>query len=121
MRTRRTNWSSGCAGRPARSAPHCGIVGTAYFLAPKDGTRTTSTGKASYRRVWKCADCRQQFSVLVGTIFEDSKVPLSKWLLAVHMMQAGKNGVAALELQRTLGRLVQDGMVHGASHPLRHG
>jgi transposase-like protein len=83
--------------------PHCGVVGTAYFLAPKDGTRTTSTGKASYRRVWKCADCRQQFSVLVGTIFEDSKVPLSKWLLAVHMMQAGKNGVAALELQRTLG------------------
>ena len=83
--------------------PHCGVVGNAYYLAPKDGTRTTSTGKATYRRVWKCGECRQQFSVLVGTIFEDSKVPLSKWLLAVHMMQAGKNGVAALELQRTLG------------------
>lgn len=83
--------------------PHCGSVDNAYYLAPREGNRTTSTGKVTYRRVWKCRDCQQQFSVLVGTVFEDSKVPLSKWLLAVHMMQAGKNGVAALELQRTLG------------------
>ncbi len=82
--------------------PHCGIVDDATYLAPKNVHRTTSTGKASYRRVWQCNDCRQQFSVLVGTIFEDSKIPLSKWLLAIHMMCAGKNGVAALELQRTL-------------------
>jgi len=53
--------------------------------------------------VWKCADCREKFSVLVGSVFEDSKVPLSKWLLAFHMMCAGKNGVAAEELRRTLG------------------
>ncbi len=83
--------------------PHCGSVNHAYYLAPKSGTRTTKTGKVSYRRLWKCADCRQQFSVLVGTIFEDSHIPLSKWLLAYHLMCAGKNGVAALELSRTLG------------------
>jgi transposase-like protein len=83
--------------------PHCGVVGKAYYLEPKDGHRTTRTGKTTHRRVWKCAECRQQFSVLVGTIFEDSRVPLSKWLLAVHMMCADKNGVAAYELHRTLG------------------
>ena len=83
--------------------PHCGSVNHAYYLAPKAGTRTTSTGKVSYRRLWKCGECRETFSVLVGSVFEDSKIPLSKWLMAFHMMCAGKNGVAALELQRTLG------------------
>src|SRR5690349_7254166 len=72
--------------------PHCGTVGSDYYLEPKAGSRRTRTGKTSYRRLWKCAACREQFSVLVGTIFEDTKLPLSKWLLAVHMMNAGKNG-----------------------------
>jgi len=83
--------------------PHCGVIDHAYYLAPLSGVRVTRTGKVSYRRVWKCADCRQQFSVLVGTIFEDSHLPLSKWLLAIHLLCAGKNGVSALELSRTLG------------------
>lgn len=83
--------------------PHCGTIGHAYFLAPKDGPRKTRTGKESARRVWKCGACRKQFSVLVGTIFEDSRIPLSKWLMAIHMICADKNGVAAFELHRTLG------------------
>src|SRR5260370_843114 len=81
---------------------HCGSVDHAHLLTPLNGYGTTSTGKVSYRRVWKCADCRQQFSVLVGTIFEDSKIPLSKWLLAIHLLCQGKNGVSAHELHRTL-------------------
>ena len=83
--------------------PHCGSVNHAYYLTPEYGYRTTSTGRTTYRRVWKCADCREQFSVLVGTIFEDSKIPLSKWLLAIHLLCQGKNGVSAHELNRTLG------------------
>jgi transposase-like protein len=83
--------------------PHCGTIDSAYYLEPRDGPRKTRTGKQTFRRVWKCADCRQQFSVTVGTIFEDSKIPLAKWLMAIHLMCAGKNGVAALELKRTLG------------------
>lgn len=80
--------------------PHC--QGTkAYFLTSK-GDRYTRTGHATQRRVWKCATCRKQFSVLVGTIFEGSKIPLYKWLLAVHMMCSGKNGVSAHELHRDL-------------------
>jgi len=83
--------------------PHCGLVGEATYLAPKDGHRTTRTGKVSNRRLWQCNECRKQFSVLIGTIFEDSRIPLSKWLLGIHMMCAGKNGVAAIELHRQLG------------------
>jgi len=83
--------------------PHCGVIGHAYFLQPKNEEgRKTRTGKVSARRVWKCGACRKQFSVLVGTIFEGSKIPLFKWLLAFHMIAAAKNGVAAFELHRTL-------------------
>jgi transposase-like protein len=81
--------------------PHCGTINHAYYIAPRH-PRTTRIGNVSHRRLWKCGSCMKQFSVLVGTIFEDSKIPLSKWLLAVHLMCAGKNGIAANELRRTL-------------------
>jgi transposase-like protein len=83
--------------------PHCGVVDRATFLEPKASSRKTPTGKRSFRRWWKCGDCRQQFSVLVGSIFENSKIPVSKWLIAYHLLCAGKNGVSALELSRVLG------------------
>lgn len=89
-------WSNGVV------CPHCGAIDNAYFLEPQSGERITSTGKKSYRRVWKCGACREQFSVLVGTIFEDSKIPLSKWLLAIHEMCADKNGISSCELARKL-------------------
>src|SRR4051812_18344732 len=71
--------------------PHCGVIDEAYYLEAKNGRRVTSTGKVTYRRLWKCAVCRKQFSVLVGTVFEDSKIPLSKWLLAIYLMCSAKN------------------------------
>jgi transposase-like protein len=82
--------------------PHCGDRNRAYFIKPRK-PRTTSTGAVSYRRLWKCARCRKPFSALIGTIFERTHIPLSKWLLALYMMSAKKNGVAANELRRTLG------------------
>lgn len=82
--------------------PHCGDTGHAYFIKPRNGNRTTSTGRVTYRRLWKCKACRKPFSVLIGTIFERSQVPLSKWLLATYLMSASKNGIAAAELRRTL-------------------
>ena len=82
--------------------PHCGSINHAYFLKPKNGARKTRTGSVSARRVYKCGDCRKQFSVLIGTVFEGSKIPLFKWLLAFHMIASAKNGVAAFELHRTL-------------------
>jgi transposase-like protein len=83
--------------------PRCGDRNRAYFIKPRNGHRTTTTGAVTYRRLWKCKACRKPFSVLVGTIFERSQVPLSKWLLALYLMSASKNGVAANELRRTLG------------------
>lgn len=82
--------------------PHCGSIDRSIFLEPKGGVRKTRTGKISARRVWKCLDCREQFSVLVGTIFEGTHIPLFKWLLAFHMLASAKNGIAAFELHRTL-------------------
>jgi hypothetical protein len=52
--------------------------------------------------VWKCGGCREQFTVTVGTIFEDSHIPLSKWLLAYHLLCASKKGMSAHQLHRML-------------------
>ena len=52
---------------------------------------------------WKCKQCGKQFSVKVGTIFEDSPIPLSKWLLAMWMIGNCRNGVSSWEIHRTIG------------------
>jgi transposase-like protein len=81
--------------------PHCGSVEKMYFLKPSNGsTRSTRTGMASQRRVWKCAACRKQFSVLTGTIFHGTKIPVRTWIFVVFEMCSSKNGVAAREIQR---------------------
>jgi len=55
------------------------------------------------RRIWKCSTCRRQFSVKVGTIFEDSPLGLDKWLPAMWLIANCKNGVSSYELARSLG------------------
>jgi transposase-like protein len=52
---------------------------------------------------WKCRDCRRQFSVKLGTIFEDSPIPLQKWLPAIWLLTNCKNGVSSWEIHRALG------------------
>lgn len=81
--------------------PHCGSVRKPYFLTPANGTsRKTRTGSVSERRVWKCADCRKQFSVLTGTIFHGTRIPVRKWVFVIFEMCSSKNGVAAREIER---------------------
>jgi transposase-like protein len=75
--------------------PHCGGADP-YQLNPKEGSKTR-------QGLWKCRACRQQFTVTVGTIFEDSHIPLSKWLLAIHLICASKKGMSAHQLHRMLG------------------
>jgi transposase-like protein len=53
--------------------------------------------------VYKCKACRKQFTVRVGTIFEDSHIPLSKWLMAIHLMTSSKKGISSHQLSRELG------------------
>lgn len=50
-----------------------------------------------------CNACREQFTVTVGTVFERSKIPLNKWVLATHLMSASKTGISAHQLHRMLG------------------
>jgi transposase-like protein len=52
--------------------------------------------------LYYCNECKGQFTVTVGTVFERSKVPLTKWWMAAHMFNSGKNGVSAHEIHRTL-------------------
>jgi transposase-like protein len=75
--------------------PHCGEIDNAYKLEPKPGSKTR-------KGLWKCAGCREQFTVTVGTIFEDSHIPLHKWLLAYHLLCASKKGMSAHQLHRML-------------------
>ena len=63
--------------------PHCGSTGC-----------TTSLRASAPYGPLKCKDCREQFSVTVGTVFERSKVSLSKWLLAVHLLCSSKKGMS---------------------------
>src|SRR5438874_9079103 len=55
------------------------------------------------RRIWNCKNCRKQFTVKVGTIFEDSPLGLDKWLPATWMIVNAKNGTSSCELARSLG------------------
>ncbi|MGZ6928781.1 MAG: transposase, partial [Acidimicrobiia bacterium] len=68
-------------GKPV--CPHCGSVAQHYFLNAKGEGRKTRTGKISDRRVWKCKDCRRQFTAAVGTIFHGTKVEIRVWLMVL--------------------------------------
>ncbi len=73
--------------------PHCGNKKKAYALKGK----TTRAG------LYKCGECRKPFTVTVGTLFERSKIPLHKWLLATQFVGRSKKEVSALQIQRMLG------------------
>lgn len=62
-------------------------------------------GYVKTRRLWQCRNktCKRQFSVKVGTIFEDSPIPLDKWIAAVWLIANAKNGISSHELGRSIG------------------
>jgi len=78
--------------------PHCGLLGESFRLMPKPNSKTPVR-----KGVWKCGGCRKQFTVTVGTIFEDSHIPLHKWLMAIHLLCASKKGMSSHQLHRMLG------------------
>jgi transposase-like protein len=81
--------------------PHCGST-EAYRLTAKPGSASPVRPG-----VCKCKECRKQFTVRVGTIFEDSKLPISKWLMAIHLMTSSKKGVSSHQIARELGVTVK--------------
>jgi transposase-like protein len=78
--------------------PHCGSRDGAYKLEPKPGTKTHAR-----KGVYCCKACRKQYTVRVGTIFEDSHIPLCKWLMAFHLMMSSKKGISSLQMSREVG------------------
>jgi transposase-like protein len=71
--------------------------------APCPKCTSTNSIYMPNRRVWRCRDCQKQFSVKVGSIFEDSPIPLNKWLAGMWMIAGAKNGISSCELARALG------------------
>jgi hypothetical protein len=73
------------------------------FVCPACGGANFSAfrrGRLAYRQ---CSSCRHQCSIIAGTIFEATKLPLTRWFLAMHLLTQAKNNVSALELMRHLG------------------
>jgi transposase-like protein len=77
--------------------PHCKFD-EVYKLTPKPGSRSPAR-----KGLYKCAACRKQFSVMVGTIFSDSHIPIGKWLMAIFILGSSKKAVSAHQLHRMLG------------------
>jgi transposase-like protein len=73
--------------------PHCGGVDRIGKMG----------GKATRIGLWKCYQCRKQFTVKVGTVFEDSHVPMNLWLQAMYLLCSSKKGISSNQLSRTLG------------------
>jgi len=89
-------WPSGAA------CPRCGSLDVSKI------TRKAGSKNPVREGVYRCKDCRKnktkdQFTVTVGTIFEDSHIPLSKWLLAITFLCSSKKGVSAHQVHRMLG------------------
>ncbi len=73
--------------------PHCGGFDRIGKMA----------GKATRIGLYKCYQCRKQFTVKVGTVFEDSHVPMNLWLQAMYLLCSSKKGISSNQLSRTLG------------------
>ncbi|HEY4964671.1 MAG TPA: IS1595 family transposase [Candidatus Saccharimonadales bacterium] len=87
------------------TCPKCGVVGGKIY-------------KLKDSRLLKCATCRQPFSVRVGTVFEDSAIPLQSWFLAVYLATSFKKGISSIQLAKYLG-ITQKSAWH-MLHRIRH-
>jgi transposase-like protein len=90
--------------------PKCGSVDNSVRVEAKPVTRTrklkdgtTKTVTWKRRGVMRCKDCAEQFTATVGTIFEDSHIPMHKWLMGAHLICASKKGMSAAQFHRMLG------------------
>jgi transposase-like protein len=75
--------------------PHCGNAAAAKIKA--------LNGKAHRPGLFQCGECREQFTVTVGSVMHRSKIPLTKWVAAIHLMSSSKKGMSAHQMHRMLG------------------
>jgi transposase-like protein len=89
--------------RDGEFCPYCGSTKVYHF---------------SDRKTHKCGDCKSRFSIKVGTIFEDTKLPLRKWFIAMWMITSHKKGIASVQLAKDLG--ITQKSAWFVLHRLRH-
>jgi transposase-like protein len=97
------------------TCPHCGNADAAKIRGLQ--------GKAHRTGLYQCAECREQFTVTVKTVFERSKIPLTKWLAALFLLTASKKGVSAHQIHRSLDISYKSAwfMMHRLREALRTG
>jgi len=94
--------------------PHCGAV----------SERVTKLGGDAHRDgLYQCNECREQFTATVGTLFERSKIPLCKWVMALYLLMASKKGISTHQASRMLGVSYKSTwfMMHRLREALREG
>lgn len=77
--------------------PHCGDT-EVYTLTAKPSSKSPVRPG-----VYKCKGCRQQFTVRIGTVLEESKIPIRKWLMAIHLLTSSKKGISSHQVAREIG------------------
>jgi transposase-like protein len=89
--------------------PHCGSSRKVYIM---------QGGK-----ILKCADCRKQFTVRIGTIFQDSPIPLQKWFFALFIVSAHKKGISSIQLGKDISVTQKSAwfMLHRIRYAMGHG
>lgn len=92
---------------------HCG-ANTGIWSIASNKRRNIRPG------LYECSSCKKQFTVTVGTVMEDSHIPLRKWLVAWYLMCSSKKGISALQIQRMLD-LGSYRTAHFLMHRIRHG
>src|ERR1700744_1071335 len=88
--TKARSWLEALLWADGRSCGYCGAVDESTELPTRPG-------------FYQCNACRKQFTVMVGTVFERSHIPLNKWLLAAFLLCASKKGISAHQMHRMLG------------------
>ena len=76
--------------------PCCVKCGSVNVYQMKDA----ATGERSQRYLWRCRDCKEQYTVRIGTVYEESRLPMKHWAYAFWRGATSKKGVSALEIQR---------------------
>ena len=85
---------------------HAALVASRWpagFVCPHCASTRHCTFERKGLHYWQCSDCREQTTATCGTIFQATKLPLTRWFLAMHLLTQAKNNVSALELKRHLG------------------
>ena len=83
-------WLEAMLWADGRVCGYCGVVDASTPLTGRDG-------------YYQCKACRKQFTVMVGTVFERSHIPLNKWIYGFYLMLSSKKGVSSHQIHRTLG------------------